>query len=490
MQFASVEFITLLLLAIPLVAAVSSVVIKQPNLREGITLTLATVCFVNVANLFFLAVRGLAGPVRVATFENGLSIEFLVDPLGVIFALVASGLWLVSTVYSIGYLRANAEQNQDRFYSFFALSIFATLGIAMAGNLLTLFLCYEALTLATYPLVTHHGTAEARRAGRVYIATLLGTSLAFFVVAIVWTWLIAGTLDFTVGGILKDKCPPHIAGILLLLFVFGSAKAALMPLHRWLPAAMVAPAPVSALLHAVAVVKAGVFTIVKIIVYVFGTENLKGLIAQDWWAGGWLPYVAGITIILASIAALRQDNLKLRLAYSTVSQLGYVVMAVSLLSSFAVVAASFHIVAHALGKITLFFAAGAIYTVTHKTKVSELNGIGHTMPWTMAAFALASLSMIGVPPLAGFVSKVYLLMGIFETRHWFALGVVIISTLLNAAYFMPILWRAYKKPAAKGAVVKEAPTLMVVAMVLTAGASVLLFLMPDIFLWLASLLVE
>jgi len=257
-----------------------------------------------------------------------------------------------------------------------------------------------------------------------------------------------------------------------------------MPLHSWLPAAMVAPTPVSALLHAVAVVKAGVFTVVKVIVYIFGYEYLASSLVNNW-----LVYVAGFTILAASIVALRQDNLKRRLAYSTISQLSYVVMATAILAPLSVMGAVLHIAAHAIGKITLFFAAGSIYTAAHKTEISQLNGIGRKMPWTMGAFAIASLSMIGVPPTAGFLSKWYILMGAIQVEHVFAIGVIIISTLLNAGYFIPIIYRAFFKESddAPGEHNDhgEAPLPMVIALTMTAMGTVLLFFFSGLPLELA-----
>jgi multicomponent Na+:H+ antiporter subunit D len=337
-----------------------------------------------------------------------------------LFALVASGLWIVNSLYSIGYMRGNAEEHQTRFYVCFAAALGATMGIAFAGNLVTLFLAYEALTLITYPLVTHHGDEEAKRGGRIYLGYLLTTSIVLLLVGIIVTWSVAGTTDFLPGGILGDRLGNAATAGLLALYMFGIGKAALMPCHRWLPAAMVAPTPVSALLHAVAVVKAGVFTVVKVIVYVFGVEHLAEMRAADW-----LPFAAGFTIIAASIVALRADNLKRRLAYSTVSQLSYVILAASILTPLSIVGAAMHIAAHAVSKITLFFAAGAIYTASHKTEVSQLAGIGRRMPWTMGAFAIGALSLIGVPPLAGFLGKWFILIGALETGQLFAVAVLI-----------------------------------------------------------------
>jgi multicomponent Na+:H+ antiporter subunit D len=463
----------------PLIAAAW----RWPNVREAATLLTAIV--------LFLCVVGLLSPVlagerpRVSLFEvlPGLALAFEVEPLGMLFALIASGLWIVNSLYSIGYMRGNNEAHQTRFYVCFALALAAAIGIAFAANVFTLFVFYEALTLVTYPLVTHHGTPEARRGGRIYLGVLLATSTVLLLPALIGTWQIAGTTDFTPGGILAGKVSPWACAGLLVLYIFGIGKAALMPVHRWLPAAMVAPTPVSALLHAVAVVKAGVFSVVKVIVYVFGLD----LLAAGTGAGA-LLWVAAFTILAASIVALRADNLKRRLAYSTVSQLAYVVLAATLLAPLSVVGAIVHIAAHAFGKITLFFAAGAIYTAAHKTEVSQLDGIGRRMPWTMGAFAIGALSMIGLPPAAGFVSKWYMLAGAMQASQWAVVGVIVGSTLLNAGYFLPIVYRAFFRapggPAhdhAHG----EAPWPMVLALTITAVASVLMFLMPELPLALA-----
>ena len=305
--------------------------------------------------------------------------------------------------------------------------------------------------------------------------------------AILLTWEQAGTLDFTAGGILKGKVADGISGVLLLLYMYGVGKAALMPMHRWLPAAMVAPTPVSALLHAVAVVKAGVFSVVKIAVYIFGIDYLVELPAADI-----ILAIAAFTIIAASIIALRSDNLKRRLAYSTVSQLSYVVLGVFILAPLSVLGAALHIAVHAFGKITLFFAAGAIYTAAHKTEVSQLDGIGRRMPWTMGAFTVGALSMIGVPPAAGFLSKWYMLLGAWGTGHWFAIAVIIVSTLLNAAYFLPIVHAAFLKPLpdeAEDQAHGEAPVAIVIALTTTAALTLLLFLAPGLALDLAGGLV-
>lgn len=452
---------------------------RLPNLREAVSIGTAAVLFIAVCALIGPVLEGVRPGLALAEVMPGLSIALEVEPLGLLFALIASGLWLVSAVYSIGYMRGNRESYQTRFFVCFALSIGAAIGIALAGNLLTLYLFYEALTFVTYPLVTHHGDDEARRGGRTYLALLLLSSMLFLLPAIALTWWIGGTLDFTPGGILAGKLSGGAAGGLLALYAFGIGKAALMPLHRWLPAAMVAPTPVSALLHAVAVVKAGVFAIVKVVIYVFGTGFAPEAFA-------WLPWVAGFTIIAASIVALRADNLKRRLAYSTVSQLSYVILAAAILAPLSLVGAVLHIAAHALGKITLFFAAGAVYTAAHKTEVSQLDGIGRRMPWTFAAFAIGALSMIGLPPAAGFVSKWYIVSGALASQQWVPLGVIVASTLLNAGYFLPIVYRAFFVAGVPDEPKHgEAHWTMVSALVVTAGLTVLMFFFADLPLALA-----
>ena len=369
-------------------------------------------------------------------------------------------------------MRGNKEKNQTRFFACFALALSATMGIAFAGNLFTLFLCYELLTLSTYPLVAHKGDAATVRSARIYLGVLLATSIGLFLPAIIWTYTIAATGDFTAGGILAGKINDPEIGLLLALFVFGIGKAAVMPMHKWLPAAMVAPTPVSALLHAVAVVKAGVFAITKIIVYVFGIEFLFASPSSQW-----LLYVAAFTIIAASLVALRQTNIKRLLAYSTIAQLSYVVMAAAILKPLAEVGAAIHMVAHAFGKITLFFAAGAIYVASKKTEIAQLRGIGRRMPWTMAAFTVGALSMIGVPPTGGFVSKWYILAGAFEANNLVAVFTIIASTVLNAAYFLPILYMVwFEREKEGGKAHGEAPFLAVLALCLTALLTVAFFL--------------
>ena len=450
---------------------------RSPNLRESASLVTAGLLFSTVISLFESVDNG-SRP-RLVVFETfpQVPIAFEAEPLGMLFGLLASFLWIVTTLYSIGYMRAHHEKNQTRFYVCFAVALASTMGVAFAANLFTLFLFYELLTLSTYPLVIHAETAEARRAGRIYLGVLLGTSIGLQLVAIVWTWVIAGSLDFTVGGLLNGKASPGVTATLCALYVFGVGKAALMPFHGWLPAAMVAPTPVSALLHAVAVVKAGVFVILKIAIYVFGLEQLHSLgVSQG------LAYVAGVTILLGSLFAMRQNNLKARLAYSTVSQLGYIVLGAMLASQWAWVGAGLHIVMHGFGKITLFFCAGAILVTTGKTEISSLRGLGRSMPMTMTAFFVGALSVIGLPPTGGMWSKWYLVLGTIETGHWVLLGVLLLSSLLNVSYLLSICVRAFffrAHPQALSPVIEEAPIPCLLAMAITSIGCVGLFFYPE-----------
>ena len=464
---------------VPLLAAFGVVAARaNPNLREGISIGAGVILFLLVAALAATIDWETPPTLVIAKPVAGLSLSLTPEPLGMLFALVASLLWPITTVYAVGYMRAHHEQNQTRFYTAFAASIAAAMCIALAGNMLTLFVFYEVLSISTYPLVTHAGTDKAKRAGRVYLGLLMGTSIGFLLLAMIWTWSLTGTLDFTPGGVFGDEVSGSVLGILLLLYVFGTGKAALMPFHRWLPAAMVAPTPVSALLHAVAVVKAGVFTVLKVSVYIFGLERIEQLVMAEW-----LVALAALTIVLASTIALRQDNFKARLAYSTVSQLSYITMGALLGVATGAIGGGLHIAMHAFGKITLFFCAGAVLVTAHKSKISELNGIGRRMPWTMGAFAIGAVSMIGAPPFAGFISKWYLLSGALQTEQVIAVAALIISTLLNAAYFMPIVYAAFFKPEDVGhghAAHGEAPLPIVLALSATALFTILIFFFPGI----------
>ena len=469
----------LLALAVPLVGAVLIMLSgDRPNLREFITLTTAVLLFAIVASLVSGVFHGGRPEVSLIEILPGLDIRFEIEPLGMMFACIASGLWILNSVYSIGYMRAKKEHKQTRFYACFAIAIFGALGVATAGNMLTLFIFYEVLTVSTYPLVVHHEDTEARRSGRVYLGILLGTSIGLQLVAIVWTWFATGTLDFREGGILNGHIEGPLVGLMLLLYVYGIGKAALMPLHRWLPAAMVAPTPVSALLHAVAVVKAGVFTVLKVIVYIFGADFLR---QSD--SGDWLMYIAGATVLLASFVAMTKDNLKARLAYSTISQLSYVILGAALFTPFSIIGAGMHIAMHAVGKITLFFCAGAIYVASGKTEISDMKGIGRVMPVTLFAFFIGSLSVIGLPPLGGSWSKYYLALGAYDAGELVFIGVLMVSSLLNVAYLLPVVGRGFfSRPEGEGdvkPVVNEAPIFCLVPLCLTAFGCFVMFFYAD-----------
>jgi multicomponent Na+:H+ antiporter subunit D len=468
------------LFGIPLIALFG----RRPNLRETATLLTAGSLFAVVARVILPGVMAGGRPrLHIVEVLPGLDLAFEVEPLGMVFAMVASGLWIVTTLYSIGYMRGHHEQNQTRFYICFALAISGAVGVAFAANVFTLFVFYEAITLSTYPLVTHHGTEAAKKAGRVYLGILMGTSVAFLLFALVWTYLATGTTEFRPGGIVAGRVDGWNLIVLLALYAFGTGKAALMPFHRWLPAAMVAPTPVSALLHAVAVVKAGVFTVLKILVYIFGVDLLA---SSD--ASRWLTWVAAFTIIAASVVALTKDNLKARLAYSTVSQLSYIVLGGALATSAGVLGGGMHIAMHAMGKITLFFCAGAIMVGAHKTEISDMDGLGRRMPFTFGAFLLGSLSVIGLPPMGGSWSKWYLILGAVDAERVVMMVVLMASSLLSIGYLMPVVGRAFFREAPverdhqgahghheQGMGFREAPLLCVLPPVLTGIGCIVLF---------------
>jgi len=415
----------------------------------------------------------------------GVELAFRVDAFGLLFAAGASVLWILTSFYSIGYMRSLKEHAQTRYYACFALALSSTMGVALSANLFTLFLFYEALTLVTYPLVAHKETEEAKAGARKYVIYLLGTAKVFLIAGIVLIYNVTGTLEFRSGGILPTEQitrQPTLLLLIFVLFLFGFAKNALMPLHSWLPAAMVAPTPVSALLHAVAVVKTGVFSTLRVFFFVFGLPAMRDLGADQL-----AMIAASVTILTASLLALGQDNLKARLAFSTVSQLSYIILGAALLNPSGVQGAIAHISNHAVSKITLFFCAGSIYVSTHKTEISQLSGLAKRMPWTMAAFALSSSSIVGIPLTSGFVSKWKLALGAVDHESLTVLGVLLVSSLLSAAYLGQVLYKAYfefEKESPHGQV-REVPWI-VAPLAISAAASLLLGLYPDAVLGLAG----
>ena len=433
---------------------------KKPNLREAVSFIAACTLFGFVASLIpdVLAHKTVHFtvfqliPADSSGFYKGLSLSLRADGLSMVFAVAASFLWILAVFYASGYMRAHHEANQTRFNACFALALFGAVGGAFADNLLTLYFFYEIVSVSTYPLVAHHQDEESYAGAQKYLVYLTTTAKALILPAMELIYVLSGTLDFAQNantGILPSGIHNGIVIALYIACILGFAKNGVMPFHSWLPSAMVAPTPVSALLHAVAVVKIGVFATVRVMLYVFGVDLMDRLHLG-------LPTACfvSITILLGSVIALSKDNLKARLAYSTVSQLSYVILGVALLNPIGIEGGLFHIAAHAFSKITLFFCAGAIYIVTHKKNISEMGGLGRQMPWTFGAFAVAALSMIGAPPVAGFVSKLYMLVGSLEAHSYFGIGsyfilaVLIGSSLLNAAYFAPVVYHAFfGKPA-------------------------------------------
>jgi multicomponent Na+:H+ antiporter subunit D len=472
------------LVVIPILVSSSS----KPNVRESWIFVAGTIKLLLVLSMLPAILDGNQVVLTLFKIAPGADIAFRVDALGMLFGLVAAPLYIVTSMYSIGYMRGLNEHGQTRFVSFFALAISATIGAAFSANLLTLYLFYEILSLATYPLVTHHQDASSRISGRRYLTFILGTSIGLVLPAMIYCYHVTGTLEFSGAGIFSGQLSQPASMVLLLMFVFGFAKAGIMPFHSWLPAAMVAPTPVSALLHAVAVVKVGAFSIVRIITGIFGIDflmsaNLGGIVAA----------IASVTIIVSSCIALSQDEFKRRLAYSTIGQLSYIILGVALLSPKGVTGGMLHIAMHAFGKITLFFCAGAVFVATGKKYISQMVGIGKAMPITMGAFLIGSLSIIGLPPTGGFLSKWYLVLGTLEGDQPIMLLVLLTSSLLNAAYFMPIFYKAFFCTPEESMFenkIAEAPMMCVIPLVITAFISFVLFFAPQPFLNLAELAVK
>lgn len=488
----------LLALLAPLVGAGMVMVTgRRPNLREGCSFVAAVVLFGITVSLVPDIRAGRVLTYTVFRMLPGLSVTLRADPMAMLFAVSASFLWILTVFYAAGYMRGLQEHAQTRFAACFALALFGAVGCAFADNLLTLYLFYEIVSICTYPLVAHHQDEEGYEGGLKYLVYLTTTAKALVLPAMVMVYVLKGNLDFAWNirdGILPADAGNLLVTVLYVCFLLGFAKNGIMPFHHWLPGAMVAPTPVSALLHAVAVVKVGVFSTVRVMLYVFGVERMDA--ANLGMPTAWF---VSITILAASAIALSKDNLKLRLAYSTVSQLSYIILGVALLTPRAVEGGLVHIANHAFSKITLFFCAGAIYVATHKKNISEMAGLGRRMPFTFGAFAVAALSMIGAPPVAGFVTKWNLLVGAADAGSVGILIVLLVSTLLNAAYFVPVVYTAFfgTAPALAGGggggghghghghghdAGGEAPMAMVVPLTLTAAISVVLGFYPDLFM--------
>jgi multicomponent Na+:H+ antiporter subunit D len=469
------SILPLIAVLVPVLAAMLIVVFaRRQNIRELWTIAGSIAMFGVVFSMLPDVLGGRYPHIDLWNISPGISLSLHVDTAGIIFGLSASLLWIITSFYSIGYMRSLAEHKQTRYYAFFAICLASTIGIAFSANLLTFVLFYEILTVATYPLVIHKETPEAMSAGRKYLAYLLTGGLAL-IAATALTYVYAGSLDFTPGGFLSDLAGQPNLMLLFVLFLIGfGMKSALIPFHSWLPSAMIAPTPVSGLLHAVAVVKAGVFGFIRVVGFIYGPS-----LFHDIGAGQILAIMAAITIIVSSLLAFYQDNLKRRLAYSTIGHLSYILLGVSLLSTTAWTGSLIHLVNHAVLKITLFFCAGAIYAKTHVENISELNGMGKQMPITMGAFTLAAIGLLGIPPLNGFTSKWFLGQGALDAGLPVYLGLLLLSGLLNAGYFFPIIRRAFFISSDKRTRFGEASMLMVVPLLLTAALALFLGLMPD-----------
>lgn len=415
---------------------------ERVRLRSALNLVGATSKVVIVGVMLWGVAQGRSYAVS-APLLPGIDFSLRADPLALLFVTLSAQLWFLTTIYAIGYLEDSP--NRSRFFGFFSLCVTATVGVAMAGNLLTFLIFYELLTLSTYPLIVHRGTAAARRAGSIYLAYTIGGG-ALLLLGTAWLYTVTGTLTFTPRGFL-DSIDHGQHGELVVIFLLLTAgvgvKAALVPVHGWLPQAMVAPAPVSALLHAVAVVKAGAFGIIRIVYDIYGVEFAADLGLTDG-----LAIVAAVTIIYGSLRALAQTDLKRRLAFSTVSQVSYIVLGVAIVGPLASIGGIVHLVHQGLMKITLFFCAGNYAETLGIHRVDELDGVGRRMPWTTVAFTVGAIGMIGLPPVAGFISKWYLGLGALEADAGWAVWVLAGSSALNAAYFLPLLHRAWFRPGA------------------------------------------
>ena len=476
MEFNYVPLFAILasLIAVPFILISSG----KPNLREFWTILASAVKFILVLTLLPGAIAGETVVLNLFEIAPNVPFQLKADPFGVFFAIIASGLWIFTSFYSIGYVRGAGEKKQTRYFASFAVCLSATIGVAFAGNLLTFIIFYEILTLATYPLVIHKETRKAINAGRKYLAYTLTAGLLLIAAAGI-TYFYTGTLDFRPGGIFNNVDLSQTVMISVFLLFLGGVgvKAGIMPLHSWLPSAMAAPTPVSALLHAVAVVKSGVFGVIRVIGFIFGTETMEAFGLNEI-----VMVLAGFTIIVASLLAFAQDNLKRRLAYSTVGHLSYIVLGAALLTPLGMTGSIMHIAAHATMKITLFFCAGAIYVNLHKENISDLNGIAKAMPWTMAAFVIGSMGLAGIPPLNGFVSKWYLVLGSLQGEMLIPVFILVISGLLNVGYFFPIIQRAYfRKGDESLSNYGEASPFMVVPIMITAVLSLIFGIFPDLF---------
>ncbi|WP_339045252.1 proton-conducting transporter membrane subunit [Candidatus Mesenet endosymbiont of Agriotes lineatus] len=478
--FIDLQYILLTTVFLPFFSGLFIYLCSKKLIRDIITITSSFLLLVLIICIHYLSSHYQNLSFTLLDFGKA-HISFKIEPIGLTFSLIASLLWMLTSIYAVCYMQKNYSGGSNLFFCCFSIAIGCTISIAFAGDLLTIFVFYELLTISTYPLIVYNINNEAITSGRYYIGLLLGSSMILFFPGIVLLQNVTNSLDFTVGGLLQNNIvSPTFTVVLLFLLIYGIGKAALMPMHFWLPKAMVAPTPVSALLHAVAVVKSGVFIIIKIVFYIFGIENLQNFVKQSWFLGSWLTYVSGFTIIVASLIALKQNNLKKLLAYSTISQLSYIILSVSIFTHSAVKAAVFQLACHAFAKITLFFAAGSIATVSGKKYLHEMGGIGRSMPITTSAFTVGAFAMIGLPPTSAFWGKFFIIRSALAAGNFFTIVVLIISTLLNTAYFVPIIYNAFFIKSSDS--FKEVPIPLLIPLIATSTLTLVIFFFPNLVL--------
>lgn len=477
------SILTLLLILVPLfLLPLLHLAKDNEDLRENFSLIGGFFNLFIVMSLFGGMSRGKLPHVTITTLLPGVPFELGIDPLGMILLLTAGFLWPLATLYSAGYLRDHHEKNQTRFFSMFCVAIAATNGVALSTNLLTLYIFYEILSLSTYPLVTHHQDLEARSAGRRYLAFIMGGSVGLVLPALITVYVKTGSLDFGSVYLVLEQ-GGWSAYLITLAFLYGFSKAAVMPMHAWLPGAMVAPTPVSSLLHAVAVVKVGVFSVIRALCDILGphfltTHHCKLMVTS----------LCTLTIVISAALMVSQDNLKRCLAFSTIGQLSYIILAVSLMNRTGIMGGTAHILMHAFGKITLFFCAGAIAVHAHKKYISQFDGLARAMPWTFGAFTVGCLAIIGLPPTGGFISKWLIVTAALKAGMPMIAGFLLVSSLLKAWAFFPIIFRAFFAPSPEGAhhPKEDCSWLMRIPLLITAGCSILLFFFPGRILSLAG----
>ena len=449
-------------------------------LKRVMLFIVALMFFINVLNIDNFYLSGGRTNLEILSLGS-FAIKLHFEGLGLLFLTMISFLWMVAILYTVSYLQYWNFENVSRFLFFTSCSILSASLVAFSANLFSLFIFYEILTIVTMPLIIHGENSEHfQKSLKKYATTLFVNAAFMFLPFVVIINYYCGTTDFLPKGIVQGKIDNDLVIIILLLMsIFGSAKNALLPFHSWLPSAMVASYPISALFHAVIVVKVGLFAIYKIVIYIFGLDFLHAFFASN----NWIIYIPIITILYASVMAIRQDTLKRMLAYSTISQLAFSIMSLFLFSTKGVVAAIMHMIAHSFSKITLFYSAGNIYSVTKKSKIEELQAIGFIMPKTFICFVIGSLSLIGIPPLSGFISKYYVIHAIASDNdiNYLAFIVAISSSILTAIYLFKVISIAYNKNTnIQKQLEYKLPSTMLIATSICAFCSIFFFVFAKI----------